>query len=101
MAPSRRLHARNLHACPAAGRPFCRRSNSARSGHVFPPSLAGRVCVLAALMAFLLSYGTGIMQFGWMAGIALGWLPALALAWSTAQLLHRCLAKGKGAGAMC
>lgn len=60
------------------------------------PSLsasAGRLTVVAALVAFSAAYCFGIAQYGWWWGLGFGWLPASALAWLTAQVLAAGLAQ--------
>ncbi len=97
MEASRRLHARNFNTFQSRVASVCRRAKSGPCGRVFPPRPAARLCVFAALLAFAGCYAMGIMQLGWIAGVALGWLPALAVCWGTAQLLYRYLMGGLGA----
>lgn len=56
-----------------------------------PPGIAGRLIVVAALLAFTVTYLYGIRQYGWGLGIIVGWLPAMLMTWLTAQGLALCI----------
>lgn len=49
-----------------------------------PQVVAGRVGIVMGLFAFACVYALMLIQFGWIAGIAIGWLPAALAGWLTA-----------------
>ena len=50
-----------------------------------PQLLAGRVGIVMGLFAFAGVYIVILVQFGWIAGIAIGWLPSALVGWLTAR----------------
>jgi hypothetical protein len=43
--------------------------------------IAGRTGIVVGLLVFIATYLYGLLQFGWVLGLALGWLPCGLLAW--------------------
>lgn len=46
--------------------------------------IGGRAGIVLGIVVFISTYIYGVVQFGWMAGIAIGWLPSGLLAWAMA-----------------
>lgn len=47
--------------------------------------IGGRVGIVLGLVAFVSVYILMLVQFGWVAGIAIGWLPAALAGWLVAM----------------
>ena len=49
-----------------------------------PHVIGGRVGIVMGLLAFACVYIVMMLQFGWIAGVAIGWLPSALAGWLTA-----------------